>query len=452
MSYTVVDFPMKTKRTFRIFGIVALMFLLIFFAAKQVFAQELSQGRIFTRSVMPTGTLPNFVANRDILIVNGQQYYYSAGWKPVTLIRGEKGDKGDPGATGANGQDGVCPSCPPTSGGSNSWEVTTWAGLIAALQNDNIRAVDLRADITVAGKWRVPANYNRIKVINGNGYKLTIPSTIDTFIVRSYSSLSAANSGIDMQLRIYDLIFQGANNIAIYMEANYGSRIQGCRFYDFKEAISMKWCMGTYIEQNYFWENYISIKLDYARFTGGGAQESQSNHPYLAHNKFRSSSGDYANIQLIAVSGAITYHNIHEGVDAGGADYFVDFNYGGSSTTKDFISESDHIEQSPGKAAYNIRMKEGFPQIKNQFPQKPGTYIRFDSDGAYAKVLVGPFAYVPTGLKFENVNGGRWQFINMPAEFNPATTTNWTGTVPSWSQNGYQTNGQTPFLQGFTIR
>ena len=110
----------KTEK--RILAVLGLALLLIVMASyfTKVSAQDLSQGRIFTRSVMPTGTITNFVANRDILIVNGQQYYYSGGWKPVTLIRGEKGDKGDTGATGANGADGVCPTCPPASGGSGS--------------------------------------------------------------------------------------------------------------------------------------------------------------------------------------------------------------------------------------------------------------------------------------------------------------------------------------------
>lgn len=430
---------------------ILLFFLLI--VSLSASSQDLSQSRIWTRSTLPATPPNGFARNRDIMIVNNLQYIFTTQWQQVDVVKGSPGPIGPVGPAGPIGPQG--PQGPPGTGTGPPlafYEVTTWAQLISALENDTIRAIDLRADITVMGKWRVPANYNRIKIINGNGYRLFIPASIDTFIVRRYPSLTAASAGIDMQLRIFNVEFYGNNNIPIYMEANYGSKIEGCRFYTCKEAISMAWCMGTIIEQNYFWENTIGIKLDYARFAGGGPQESQSNHPYIAHNKFRSSRGDTANIQLIAVSGAILYHNIHEGVDAGGADYYVDFNYAGSTTVKDFISESDHIEQSPGIAAFNIRIKEGYPQIKNQYPQKPGTYIRFNSDGAYAKMIVGPFAFVPSGLKFQNVNGGRWQFDNMPAEFNPASSTNWIGSIPSWSQIGYQTNGQTPFLQGFTIR
>jgi hypothetical protein len=414
-------------------------------------AQSGSGGKQWEGSGKPVTKPTNFNKNdtyRDTL--NKITYKYSTTWYVTTDQReGDQGPKGDTGPMGPQGPAGT------SGGGGSDGKVRTWAELITALQNDNIHSVTLGANITAQGKWRVNQNFNGIKVIHGEGYQITIPSNIDTFIVRSYSSLSAADAGIDMQLRIDNLVFQGqGQNIPIYMEANYGSKFEGCRFYDFKECVSLKWCMGTVFDQCYFWDYYIGIKLDYARFVGGGPQESQSNHPFIINCKFRSTHGGYANIQMIAVSGAITYHNIFEGVTnlpdgtpITGSDYFVDFNYGGSSTTKDYISESDHVEQSPEIAAFNIRIKEGYPQIKNQFPQKPGTYIKFNADGAYAKMLVGPFSYVPSGLKFENTNGGRWQFINMPAEFNAETPTNWVGTIPSWSQTGYATNGQVPFTR-----
>src|SRR5574343_2042416 len=197
---------MKTTKTFKLLGAFLVMLLVIFFAAKKVTAQDLSQGRIFTRSVLPTGTLPNFIQNRDILIVNGQQYYYSGGWKPVTLIRGEKGDKGDKGdtgATGATGADGVCPSCPPTSGGSGNigfvrWVTTTaelnsaWSGYL----NGSVRSIQLAADITINQTLVIPAKYNRMLEIQGHGGKLIIPSSVPVGIKREYASLSEANAGI----------------------------------------------------------------------------------------------------------------------------------------------------------------------------------------------------------------------------------------------------------------
>lgn len=90
------------KRMLSVLGLALLLILAASYLTKGN-AQDLSQGRIFTRATMPTGTITNFQPNRDILIVNGQQYYYSSGWKPVTIIRGEKGDKGDTGATGPEG-------------------------------------------------------------------------------------------------------------------------------------------------------------------------------------------------------------------------------------------------------------------------------------------------------------------------------------------------------------
>ena len=181
----------------RILAVLGLALLLIVMASyfTKASAQDLSQGRIFTRSVLPSGTLPNFIQNRDILIVNGQQYYYSGGWKPVTLIRGEKGDKGDTGATGANGADGVCPTCPPASGGSGSIGFVRWVTTTAELNsawpgylNGSVRSIQLAADITLNQTLVVPANYNRILEIQGHGGKIIIPSSVPVGIKREYAS------------------------------------------------------------------------------------------------------------------------------------------------------------------------------------------------------------------------------------------------------------------------
>lgn len=443
----------KTEK--RILTVLGLALLLIVMASyfTKASAQDLSQGRIFTRSVLPSGTLPNFIQNRDILIVNGQQYYYSGGWKPVTLIRGEKGDKGDTGATGA---DGVCPSCPPTSGGSGNvggvrW-VTTWAELSNAIATSTVRSIHLAADITAGGKWRIPATYNRILEIDGHGFKYISPATIDTLIVRSYASLSEANSGIDLQLRVKNVDFVGANNVGIAVQAMYGAKIEGCRFSNFKTAYAGAWTMGTIIEQCFFWENNISIDLDYARFSGGSNSASQSNHSIIRDCKFRHSAGQFAAIKATAVSGLRIHGCIFEGIE-NGPQYEVYFDDNSSTVVKDFEIKNCHIEQKQSVCAVYIRLKDGFAYVSNIFSQYDCNLIKFESS-AYAKCIVEGVPYMTSLTKFENVNGaGRWKFINMPAPFDPTVATYWNGTPPTLPAiDGWQTNGQSNYIKGITIK
>ena len=443
------------KRILTVFGLALLLIVMASYFTK-VSAQDLSQGRIFTRSVLPSGTLPNFIQNRDILIVNGQQYYYSGGWKPVTLIRGEKGDKGDTGATGATGADGVCPSCPPTSGGSGNvggvrW-VTTWAELSNAIATSTVRSIHLAADITAGGKWRIPASYNRILEIDGHGYRITVPSSIDTFLVRSYASLSEANAGIDMQLRVKNVEFVGANNVGIAVQAMYGAKIEGCRFSNFKTAYYGGWTMGTIIEQCFFWENNISIDLDYARFSGGSNSASQSNHSVIRDCKFRHSSGQFAAIKATAVSGLVIDHCIMEGVQAG-PQYEVYFDDNGSTVVKDFTMTNCHIEQQQSVASVYIRLKDGYAYVSKVFSQYDCNLVKFESAG-YAKCVVSGIPYLTSGTKFENVSSaGRWEFQDMPATFDPTVATWWKGTAPYMpALNSWQTSGQTKYTKNIQAK
>ena len=309
---------------------------------------SLDQARLWFRDTLPA-TRPNgFVVSRDIMILdNGESYIFTTGWEKVTLpIKGEKGDKGDTGAQGPLGNTGLQgpqglqgetgpqgpvgpqgPQGPPgssTGGGANigfvRWVSTdaelqsAWAGVVSG----TVRSIHLAADITLSKTLELPANYNRILEIEGHGSRLFIPSGM-TGIRRSYNSLSEANAGIDCQLRITNLSFEssGRTATAIDMQANYGSRIEGCRFYNFATAFKGGWTMGTIIDQCYFWENNISIDLDYARFTGGSNSASQCNHSIVRDCKFRHSAGQFAAIKATAVSGLVLDHNIFEGVQAG---------------------------------------------------------------------------------------------------------------------------------------
>ena len=433
------------------------------------FAQEIKPHARITQGGFHPLTCPQgFIQNRDLWqdTISNETWIATSNTKwrlsPTQLGKGIKGDKGDTGANGLNGTngvdgkdgkdgiDGVCPSCPPSSGGGDG-KARTWAELIAQLNNDNIRAVTLGADIVVQGKWRVSQTYNRFKILHGDGYKLTIPSNIDTFIVRTYTSLSEANKGIDTRLIIENVDFYGSNNIAIYMEANYGSEISSCNFRNFKYAMDLRWCMGTNIVHNYFWENYVSINLDYARFTGGSNSASQSNHPYIAHNKYRSSDGQLANIRIIACSGVEIYHEIWEGV-LNGADYHLLWDDQNSNVVHGLNGASIHAENKAKIASIYIKQKQGVSTISDYFGQYDNTIVKFESS-AYAKLLLKRFPYLTSGSKFQSVSGGRIQFEDFPAEFTITDATKWIGSIPyGISIKGWQTNGQTPYQQGITVR
>ena len=424
---------------------------------------------------MPTGTIQGFLQNRDILIVNGQQYYYSGGWKPVTIIHGEKGDKGDTGATGATGPQGpkgdtgaqgpqgpqgeTGPQGPAGSGSGGSTTIfnfgVKWAGtsteFYSALNSSTTRAIYLYNDFTAATDFNFGASYSRIFLIEGNGAKLNV--TANTLFSRTYASLSEANAGIDMQLRISNVEFTGnGSNTCISVQANYGAKIEGCRFSNFKTAYKGAWTMGTIIEQCYFWENYTSIDLDYARFSGGSNSASQSNHSVIRDCKFRHSAGQFAAIKATAVSGLRITGCIFEGVEAG-PQYEVYFDDNGSTVVKDFVMTSCHIEQKPSIAGVYCRLKDGYAYVSHIFSQYDCNLISFESAG-YAKMIVEATPYLTSGTKFTNVNGaGRWEFINPPATFLTTDATRWNGSAPTYlTISGWDTNGQKKYVQGVTVK
>jgi hypothetical protein len=410
---------------------------------------SLDQARLWFRDALPA-TRPNgFIVSRDIMILdNGESYIFTTAWEKVTLpIKGEKGDKGDTGPQGPPGSS--------TGGGANigfvRWVTTdaelqsAWAGVVSG----TVRSIHLAADITLSKTLELPANYNKILEIEGHGSRLFIPSGM-TGIRRSYNSLSEAKAGIDCQLRITNLSFEssGRTATAIDMQANYGSRIEGCRFYNFATAYKGGWTMGTIIDQCYFWENNISIDLDYARFTGGSNSESQCNHSIVRDCKFRHSAGQFAAIKATAVSGLHVWHNIFEGVEAG-PDYEVFFDDNSSNVVKEVLIYGNHVEQKPRIAAFHVRLKDGYAYVGGIYSQYDCTLISFDSS-AYAKMFVEAIPFLTSGTTFNHVNNaGRWYWINPPATFDPATPSRWVnGNVPiNMGVESWNTNGQTPFIR-----
>lgn len=332
--------------------------------------------------------------------------------------------------------------------------VATWNQFVSALANTNVKSINLAANLTATSKAYITKVQNSgIKEIEGHGFEINIPSSLDTGIVRRFNSLAEANFGIDQQLRIRNVVFKGNNNIGLYISSNYGMKIEGCRFYNFSTALDLRWCMGTIIDQCYFWENYIGVNLDYDRFAGGSNSTSQSNHSIVQNCKFRNSAGDFANIKVHAASGVQILHNIFEGVPNGG-DYDVYFDDNGSTVVKEVTMYGNHVEHIPAIAAFYIRLKDGFAKCGGIYSQYNCTLIKFES-AAYAKCIVDNIPYLTSGTKFDYVgNGARWWFTNMPASFDPNTASYWvSGVAPTNSRyDGWNTNGQSPFLQLGTRR
>ena len=457
---------MKEKSIYNYIAGVMLLLSILCLGFGSLKAQVSGAGRVWQGATPPPTPSTSFSKNRDVWqdTINNQSYVYNGiNWRlsPTQLGKGTNGTNGANGVNGINGRDGldgVCPSCPPSTGGSanvgNVRWVTTWAELSSALTDNNIRSINFANNITQSAKVRLPANLNTIKEINGHGFDWVIPSTVDTGLVRTYASLSEANAGIDMQLRMTNISFKGSgrNNVALAIQASYGSRIEGCRFYDFKTAFYGGWTMGTIIDQCFFWENNTSIDFDYARFSGGSNSASQSNHSSVSNCKFRHSAGQFAAIKATAVSGLRIKGSIFEGVQAG-SDYEVYFDDAGSTVVKDFEMSNCHIEQQQKIAAIYIRLKDGFAYVSSVYSQYDCNLVKFESAG-YAKCIVQGIPYFTNGTKFENVNSaGRWKFIDIPATFDPYDATKWNGAIPYQPAiDAWQSSGQTNYLKGITIR
>jgi len=323
--------------------------------------------------------------------------------------------------------------------------VSNWTEFVQAYNDKSIRSINLTANITQTSKLYLDKNYSNILEINGNGYDWN--TTIDTAIVRRYASLTEANQGIDMQLRMTNISFKGNNNMLLYLEANYGAKFEGCRFYNFGTALGLFWAMGTEINQCYFWDNNIGIELDYAKFSGGSNSASQSNHCIITNCKFRNSAGDFANIKATAVSGLQILHNIFEGVQAGG-DYDIYFDDANSNVVKEVTIYGNHVEHIPKIASSFVKLKDGIANYGGTYSQYDCTLIRFETF-AYARMIVSNIPFLTTNTKFQSVGGGaRWQFVNLPSSFTPTSTTRWIGSMPTQSRfDLLDSNGQIPYIQ-----
>lgn len=407
--------------------------------------------RIWYNATKPTAPPTSFSKAADVLVLeDGTSWMWSGtSWMQATPAwLGRKGDQGIQGPKGDPGPAGT--STGSTNFGHVRW-VTTAAELNAAwdgVLNNTVRSIQVAGNFTATKSLVIPQGFNKILDIDMHGSEITVPPGIDLFS-RSYNSLSEANAGIDAQVRVRNGIFYGTpTSSAFNIHATYGSRIEGNRFYGFGTAIKCGWMMGTVIEQNYFWENNISIDLDYARFTGGSNSASQSNHSVVSNNKFRHSAGQFAAVKATAVSGLQISHNIFEG-DQAGPQYEVYFDDANSNVVKEVNIFGNHVEQAPSVAGFYIKLHDGKANIGDIFSQYAHTLVKFESD-AYAKCEISNIPYLPVGTKFDYVGGGcRFKFKDMPSTWDANTGSNWiSGTAPIYTRQDYHDpNGQQPAIK-----
>ncbi len=416
------------------------LILLLLTISLNVNAQTTLSGRISTCDSLPL-LKPSGFSSSDFMYVrkDSSTWMWRLGWMKAPIrLNAKDGAVGPQGPIGPQGPAG-------SSTGTLKGFVSNWTEFVQAYNDKTIRSITLMGNITQTSKLYLDKNYSNILEINGNGYDWN--TTIDTAIVRRYASLTEANQGIDMQLRMTNISFKGNNNMLMYLEANYGAKFEGCRFYNFGTALGLFWAMGTEINQCYFWENKIGIELDYARFVGGSNSASQSNHCIITNCKFRNSAGDFANIKATAVSGLQILHNIFEGTQAGG-DYDIYFDDNNSNVVKEVVIYGNHVEHQPRIASTYIKLKEGIAKVGGVYSQYDCNLVKFESS-AYAKMIVENIPYLTPLTKFENVRAeGRWQFINLPSSFTPASTDRWIGTMPINSRfDLWDSNGQQPYIQ-----
>ena len=417
------------------------LILLLLTITLNVNAQTTLSGRISTCDSLPLLKPSGFSSS---VRKDSSTWMWKLGWMKAPIrLNAKDGAVGPQGPQGPIGPQG--PAGSSTSTGTLKGFVSNWTEFVQAYNDKTIRSITLMGNITQTSKLYLDKNYSNILEINGNGYDWN--TTIDTAIVRRYASLTEANQGIDMQLRMTNISFKGNNNMLLYLEANYGAKFEGCRFYNFGTALGLFWAMGTEINQCYFWENKIGIELDYARFVGGSNSASQSNHCIITNCKFRNSAGDFANIKATAVSGLQILHNIFEGTQAGG-DYDIFFDDNNSNVVKEVVIYGNHVEHQPRIASTYIKLKEGIAKVGGVYSQYDCNLVKFESS-AYAKMIVENIPYLTPLTKFENVRSeGRWQFINLPSSFTPASTDRWIGTMPINSRfDLWDSNGQQPYIQ-----
>ena len=464
----------KTEK--RILVVLGLALLLIVMASyfTKVSAQDLSQGRIFTRSVLPSGTLPNFIQNRDILIVNGQQYYYSGGWKPVTIIRGEKGDKGDTGATGPQGATGPAgpqgpegPQGPAGSGSGGfvkSYGTTRLVGteqeFKAALEgwrNGSVSCIELYQDIGITSTALIPKNStNRSHrlIINLKGNTIYDASSSGLSIVLAREEATSLTEAVAMAshaIMLRDGALKGRSGTGILYSPGptYGAVNEGVEFIDANEGIHCRFGLMTMVQSCMATNVGESFIFDIDDFPGADASNSQSNSSMRLLCRDFGRAGGKASFSSYGCSGIYDLNCISEGGNKQNG-WMVDSK--GSTVVKDGHIVSSHLEMQPTVAGVNLRLSDGYYEVDGLFSQYPATLVDAVSTGGYPHVYVKNVPWhISAGHKYKTTGTNViWSFEEIHPSVDITATSGWVNSTKPyyWSLKGFN---QSPFWKGNNI-
>lgn len=298
--------------------------------------------------------------------------------------------------------------------------------------------------------------------IYGAGVKDSSTNGLTALFYRNMPNLTEANKYTGFKPIFNNVAFKGKNRkgCAIGISSTYQATVVNCSFTGFNQALRFKFCLQPYIVNNTFKDCWTSIDLDFDKFpnNSGGNSTSQSNHPYIVNNKFRTLPGDLAGVRANALSGLYMVHNIDEGGDSlhNGSDYFLMFLDAGSNNVMDAYIGFNHNEVSHTvtypKGCYYFNVKQGDYKIEGGYLQYPGTYLSVETktQGGYPVFIIDRPVYLTNmanqkmSLGGGTQSGAGFQFINMPPQFDAFDATNWIGTAkPSEVyQFGRVSNGQ----------
>ena len=431
------------------------------------YSQDLSQGRIFTRSVMPTGTLPNFVSNRDILIVNNQQYYYSGGWKPITIIRGEKGDTGATGPAGPQGSPGICPDCPQTGGSGvfiKAFGTIRWVGTEAEFKtalegwrNGSVNRIIFYQDIGLTSTAWIPKNTtNRSKELlielGANALYDASASGLALLIAREEAtSLADAGTMVSHAIIMRDgaLIGKAGTGTLYSPGPSYGSINEGIHYRNANEGIHTRFGLMTMVQSCLATDVGESFIFDIDDFPGADASNSQSNSSMRLLCRDFGRAGGKASFSSYGCSGIYDLNCISEGGNKQNG-WLVDSK--GSTVVKDGHIVSSHLEMQPTVAGVNLRLSDGYYEVDGLFSQYPATLVEAVSTGGYPHVYVKNVPWhISGGHKYKTTGTNViWSFEEVHPSVDITATSGWVNSNKPyyWSLKGFN---QSPFWKGNNI-
>jgi hypothetical protein len=387
-------------------------------------------------------------------------------WTPgVPGPQGLTGATGPQGATGAVGPQGpVGPQGSPgqsTDGGMPSSSRVKWVATEAdfktALADAKVISINLLEDIVLTKEANILAalsNPARMLNINGNGCSLIDGSMsgLPYLLGRTFASQAAADAAQSYAVNVRQLGFIGKGaGIGIDLGATYNSVIEQCSFTSLSTGVWLRFALMTCVRNSMFTNNLQNgCVSDMGNWSGATNSNSQSNHTRFEQCRVFCADNSNAGFKFFAVSGNLVEQCIVEG---GKPANGIDFDSNGSGVVKDFTVHLTHVETACSNAVLKVRQDDGYVIVDKLFSQYPNTMV--DANGsAYPRIFVRNIPYLPIGTNFKTTgNGLRWVFENMPATFDAYNTASWVSGIPNGtSVDGWDTNGQTNYLKGVTIK